>query len=144
MNRCAINDHIDSFCHIPVRLHLLLSCGTIFFIYKLASDMVRSDLVTLSLQAITWRDLDASMKIRWSRLNHKDSPFRIPSRPLLSSMRRSDSHAQFQNVINLSSTRNLFLDVSTYQTFTQSLNILISSSYKLIYASRKCMKSRFQ
>ena len=74
------------------------------------------DLAMLSLHAITWCNLDALMKIWCSRLNHKDSPLWTPLRLLISSRRRSDSHAQFQNIINsLSLMGNVFLDVSSYR-----------------------------
>ena len=58
------------------------------------------DLVTFSLHTITWHDPDALMKIQRSQIYHNDSPLWIPSRPLISSRRRSDYHTQFQNIIN--------------------------------------------
>ena len=76
------------------------------------------DLATLSLHTITWHDHDAPMKIRRLRFKHNDSPLWIPLQPLISLKRRSDAHAQFQNIINsLSLTRNIFLGVSNNRTF---------------------------
>ena len=105
------------------------------------------DLATLSHHTITWHDHNAPMKIRKSWFKHNNSPLWIPLPPLISFKRRSDGHAQFQNIINsLSLTRNSYSwGVSNNQTFltSQSLNLLLSSSFRSIFASNECLKLWF-
>ena len=64
-----------------------------------------------------WCNPNAFMKIWLSRLNHNDLPLLILSGLLISSRRRSNIPAQFQNIINsLSLIENVFLDILSDQS----------------------------
>ena len=58
---------------------------------------------------------------------------------------KSNGHAQICLFLRIFFDEKIFLDVWSYQTVysSNSMNILISSSSRLIYASGECLKSRF-
>ena len=65
----------------------------------------------LPLHKVTGHNYGIPIEIRQPRFNHNNLPLQIPSRLLISSRTRSNSHAYFQNVINsISSMVDIFFD----------------------------------
>ena len=92
------------------------------------------------------RDVENFELSIFDRMDDDDSYHSISSRPLIedhSSDRRPCPIYAY--LYCLSSMENVFLDISTNQTFwtSESLNLLLSSSSRLVFPFEEYLKSRF-
>ena len=100
----------------------------------------------IRLHAMTWHDLDTPSRIWWILLNDINSTPRVTYEPLIKDAEADliatpNFYLFLLSFLIVQSILGFFID-QTFWTIL-SLNILLSSSFRFIFASKECLKSRF-